>query len=354
MWNKTYGGTDRDMAYSIVQTNDNGFAIAGQTWITQIENASYEAYLWLVKTDSEGNVQWNMTYGRTWGDEDAATVVQTSDGGYAIAGSFVFSGSNWKFWLIKTDAAGNAEWNKTYGTGGIDQCLGMIQTLDGGYLLTGQEWSGPNEGGIVVKTDSEGNIEWNRTYIDTYTKLYKAVQTEDGGYALAGEWLMDVVGHQALLIKTNLNGIVQWYRNYGGEGEEYFSSMARTTDGGYALAGWTSSLGAGIYDFWLVKTDDSGIVQFSKTFGGSSGEVARSIIQTNDGGYAIAGPTSSFGVGDYDFWLVKTDANGVIPEFSEPFGTILLVGTALTIVVLGHRLRRYRSRYLHDPRARER
>jgi hypothetical protein len=382
MWNRTYGGAETEQAYSLVQTTDGGFAIAGTTYPFPLLE---DSRLWVVKTDLYGNEQWNKTYGNALTDEWGATIVQTRDGGYAVAASFIFSGFDWKFYLVKTDSAGNVEWNKTYGTG-QDQCLGMIQTLDGGYLLSGQEWKGPNEGGVLIKIDAEGNLEWNRTYVDSYTKLYKAIQTRDGGFAAAGVWIGGGRAWQGFLVKTDSNGIIQWHKDYGGEGMEYFYSIVQTVDGGYALGGLTGPY-PGTQHAWLVKTDNFGTVQFSNTYDGSYGIVIQTgdggyalaggdgvhalllkidpagnlqweksygetgksifnaVVQTTDGGYALAGRYDSLNAGsyDFDFLLVKTDTEGYVPEILEPFfAFLLIVVTTAPVILLAYRLRRAR------------
>ena len=132
-WNKTYGGTKDDDAEALVQTNDGGYAVAGQTMSS---GAGLEDF-WLVKTDASGNMQWNKTYGGTSYDE-AWALVQTTDGGYALAGRTAsFGAGGYDFWLVKTDASGNMQWNKTYGGTNDDFAFALVQTSDGGYALAG-------------------------------------------------------------------------------------------------------------------------------------------------------------------------------------------------------------------------
>jgi hypothetical protein len=276
-WTKTYGGTSYDEAWALVQTVDGGYALAGVT--DSFGAGSYD--FWLVKTDSVGNAQWNQTYGGT-GNDEARALVQTVDGGYALAGvTDSFGAGSYDFWLVKTDANGNAQWNKTYGGTNIDYGAALVQTSNGGYALAGGTYSfGAGNGDFwLVKTDSVGNAQWNQTY--------------------------------------------------GGTGNDGAGALVQTVDGGYALAGVTKSFGAGDYDFWLVKTDANGNAQWNKTYGGTSTDYGvNALVQTVDGGYALAGVTKSFGAGDYDFWLVKTDANGVIPEFPSH----LVLATLLVVI----------------------
>ncbi len=207
---------------------------------------------------------WSQTYGGS-GDDEAYSLVQTRDGGYALAGyTNSFGAGSYDFWLIKTNSSGNMQWSQTYGGTGDDEAYSVVQSNDTGYAVAGS-------------TDSYG----------------------------AGET-------DAWLVKTDSSGNMQWNHTYGGRAQDGAYSVVQTIDGGYALAGYTNSFGAGSYDFWLVKTDSSGNMMWNKTYGGSGDDEAGCVIQTSDGGFALAGYTNSFGAGSYDFWLVKTDSFGGI------------------------------------------
>jgi predicted secreted protein len=321
-WDGTYGGTSDDVAYSVVQTSDGGYAIAG--WTDSFGAGGSD--IWLVKADVNGNMQWNKTYGGT-GDEEAYALVQTSDGGYAIAGqTSSTSDGRWDMWLIKTDANGQMTWNKTYGGLGSDEQLrSMIKTADGGYALAGA-LDNPHYADVddflLVKTDANGNMMWNRTYGGTgWEFAVSVVQTEpDGGYALIGPTRS--FGNGGLdfwFVKTDSAGSMQWNKTYGGTNDDIATSLVQTSEGGYAIGGETSSSGAGSSDFWLVKTDAEGNMQWNETYGGANQEEAWSVVQTSDGGYAIAGWTDSFGAGGGDFWLVKTDAKGQM-RWNQTYG----------------------------------
>ena len=314
---KTYGGADRDYAYSMIQTGDGGYAVAGWT-------RSYGAGgndFWLVKTDTDGNMEWNQTYGGT-DDDYGYSVVQTSDGGYAIAGATHSSGAGGSdFWLVKTDSAGNVQWNQTYGgtdlLEDIEQALSVIQTFDGGYAMAGHRgmlradfW--------LVKTDSTGDMMWNKTYGGTSNdRGYSVVQTSDGGYAMAGDTESFGAGagdDDFWLVKTDPSGSMEWNKTYGGTNIEYQPSVIQTFDGGYAMAGQTGPIGEvlGPFDLWLVKTDSAGTMQWNRTYGGTGSDYAagcHACVQRGDGGYTIAGDTNSSGAGDYDFWLIKLSAS---------------------------------------------
>jgi predicted secreted protein len=308
-WNKTYGGTGYDRANALVRTTDGGYALAGET-------ASFGAGgadVWVVKTDSNGNMQWNKTYGGT-GEDVATVLVQTADGGYALGGNTVSfgTGGSWDFWLVKTDAAGTMQWNKTYGGTDFEWAYAFVQTNDGGYALAGHTGWDPLVDFWLVKTDAYGNQQWNKTYGGTNHDAATAlVQTFDGGYALAGYTSSWSAGdYDFWLVKTDSSGNAQWNKTYGGTGADWASVLVQTADGGYALAGGTQSFSVGSTDFWLIKTDASGTMQWNKTYGGTGEDSPAALVWNSDDGYAIAGSTFSFGAGGYDFWLVKTDAAG--------------------------------------------
>ena len=309
-WNRTFGGSERDSAYAVQQTTDGGYILGGYT-------RSYGAGrrdFWLVKTDSNGTEQWNQTYGGP-DDEEAWGVQQTSDGGYILAGYTESYSVDWDadFWLVKTDSGGNELWNKTFGGPGWDEAYSVQQTVDGGYILVGSGFA------TMVKTDSSGNEQWSKTYGGSGWDEARAVQqTIDGGYILAGSmyngWDSDF-----WLVKTDSGGNEQWNQTFDGFGDEEAWAVQQTSDGGYALAGH-AYYGAGDADFWLVKTDSNGIKLWDKTFGGPYRDEAYDVQQTVDSGYIIAGGKRSYEVGGADFWLVKTDSDGN-EQWNKTFGS---------------------------------
>ena len=332
-FNKTYGVITDETAYSMVQTVDGGYALAGYTYSFDAGSRDF----WLVKTNASGNMMWNKTYGGT--DYDVAySVVETVDGGYALAGETESSGAGWwDFWLVKTDVNGNVEWNQTYGANWYEGAYSVVQTFDGGYALVGYTNSSGagNFDFWLVKTDANGNMMWNKTYGGTNLDVAESVvQTFDGGYALAGYTLSFDAGQSDFwLVKTDASGNMMWNQTYGGTTNDVAYSVVQTFDGGYALVGYTNSSGAGNWDFWLVKTDSLGNHLWNKTYGGTTNEKAYVLVQTVDGGYALAGCTWSFGAGQSDFWLVKTDANGNVADselgFSMGLSMVALTDTTI-------------------------
>jgi len=321
-WVETYGGSWYDWGFSVVQTGDGGYALAGM----------HEEDFWLVRTDSAGNMEWNKTYDGGGVNEYARVVIQTSDGGYALAGYSDSSGAGWEdFWLVKTDEDGNTQWNKTYGGINYDWGFSVCETVDGGYALAGQTYSfGVGLGDFwLVKTDVVGNVEWNMTYGGSGDECaYSIIQTTDGSYALAGRTTLsgsDTSYWDFWLIKIDSSGNVQWQKTYSGPNCDCAYSVVQTVDGGYALAGQTYSFGVGLGDFWLVKTDADGNIQWNITCGSVNDECAYSICKTIDDGFALAGITGSFGAGYSDALLIKISVQDTIPGDINNDGVVDIV-----------------------------
>jgi hypothetical protein len=314
LWQKTFGGSNSDWGHSVQQTSDGGFIIAGHT-------SSFGAGfsdVYLIKTDASGDQQWQKTFGGD-GYEAGNYVQQTSDGGYIIAGSInEFSSSDSSVYLIKADGYGSKMLEKVLlGKG----ARSIQQTLDGGYIISeGLATSaiGGRDSIHIIKTDGNGAMEWWKTFrgsgID-FGSGASVKQTIDGGYIIGGiaaGFGATVTGSffDIYLIKTDISGNISYQRSYGGNLAEHCNSLQQTTDGGYVIAGDTYSFGAGSSDVYLVKTDGNGNQLWQKTFGGSNPDYGYSVQQTSDGGYIIAGFTHSFGAGSGDVFLIKTDANG--------------------------------------------
>jgi hypothetical protein len=348
-WNKTFGGTGDEGASSMVATSDGGYAIAGSTFSYDTLDRDF----WLVKTDASGNMEWNKTYGGTASD-GLASMVATSDGGFAMTGlTYSFGahvGTGWgDIWLIKTDSAGNIEWNQTYGGYYAEEAYSVVSTSDGGYALIGITCNVPSlehtpRKFLLVKTDAYGNMEWNQTYGESsYDEPRSLVATSDGGYAIVGyTYAFDGYG-DFLLIKTAVSGNMEWNRTYGNPGSDLASELVETSGGGYAIAGYTT-FEHGVGDMWVIKTDLYGNVQWNQTYGGTAFEGASSLVETSDGGYAIAGVIAyPFDAGFDDFWLVKTDEFGVVQEYSSWLIPAIVLTTTAFIITNKKRLLRKRS-----------
>ncbi|MFX0206471.1 MAG: hypothetical protein ACFFDT_10840 [Candidatus Hodarchaeota archaeon] len=309
IWEQTYGGEKFESAYALIQTADKGFALAGLTQTFSLDASD----MWLVKTDANGVMIWNQTYG---GREEqiGSALIQTADGGFALAG-FIdsFRTGEKDMWLVKTDANGVMIWDQTYGGTEWDACSALIQTVDGGFALTGitRSFGAGKSDMWLVKTDANGRMIWNQTYGGPEREEASTlIQTTDRGFALAGFTESFGAGERDMwLVKTDANGRMIWNQTYGGPKGEEASALIQTADGGFALAGSTDSFGAGKSDMWLVKTDANGRMIWNQTYGGPENDWINTLLQPTDDKFILAGGTESFSAGKHDMWLVITDAN---------------------------------------------
>ena len=317
-WNKTFGGTSDDYGYSVQQTADGGYIIAGCTH----SYGAGDADIWLIKTDTNGNEQWNRTFGGPKADLlDRGSVRQTSDGGYILTGyTYSYGAGDADAWLIKTNPDGTEQWNRTFGGEALDWGHSVRQTADGGYIIAGRTdpYAGARADAWLIKTNSNGVEEWNRTFgTDACEYAASVNQTTDSGYIIAGRTTSygAIGGADAWLIRTDSNGIEEWNRTFGGAGYDYGYSVQQTTDGGYVMAGSTNNR----QDIWLIKTDADGMEEWNRTFGGPAMDEGYSVQQTADGGYIAAGYTASYGAGSGDVWVIKADPDGN-EQWNKTFG----------------------------------
>ena len=305
-----------DYGNSVIKTSDRGYAIVGAT--QSFGQGLSDVYV--MKLDGAGNLQWTRTIGGT-GNDWGVSIIQTSDGGYAIAGTTDLQG-DLDVYVVKLDGGGNLQWTKIIGWPGADFGSSIIQTSDGGYAIVGRIEIGLNDWDVyVIKLDGAGNLQWTRTInVDTFDNGHSIIQTRDGGYAVVGEcfpwWKNDM---DIYVVKLDGAGNLQWTKTIGGTGDDHGYSIIQTSDGGYAITGATSSFGQGGYDVYVVKLDDAGNLQWTRTIGGPNHDYGFSIIQTQDGGYVIAGATSSFGQGGYDVYVIKLDVTGNL-EWTRTIG----------------------------------
>ena len=309
-WEEIFGDNEPDIAKSIIQTKDGGYAVAG--FICTIYSEKQD--IWIIKLGENGNKEWVKTFD---GDKNdvAYSIIQTEDGGYAIAASTgikLWGEDN--CWVIKLDAKGNMEWDNNFGGTNWDEIYSIIQTKDGNFITTGCVWSkGAGRGDVrVAKLNIRGDLIWDKTFGGSENdEAYSVIQTDDEGYAIAGFTVLEDTGDRDFwVIKLDKEGNKVWDRTFGGTSEEWANSIIQNKNGNYMVAGWTKSMGAGKTDVWIVKLDKRGNLIWDKTFGGSENDEAHSIIQTEDGGYAVVGWTKSKGAGNADVWVIKLDENG--------------------------------------------
>lgn len=313
LWTKTYGGEGSDRAYSVEQTTDGGFIIAG--YINSFGAGNFDVYL--IKTDGEGDTHWTKTYGGIEDDKGFA-VQQINDGGYIVTGcTRSFGTVSSDVYLIKVDSLGDTLWTRTYGYSGMYDDFGrsVQQTTDGGFIIAGYTSFGAGNYDVyLIKTDSMGDTLWTKIYGEVYSEYaYSVEQTTDSGFIIAGTTESYGAGQfDVWIIKTDMNGDTLWTRTYGGELSDFGWSIIQTNDGGYAIAGFTNSFRNGGYDVYAIKTNSIGDTLWTRTYGGIWSDNGYSIQQTYGGGYIITGGTCSYGIHNRNVYLIKTESNGNI------------------------------------------
>jgi hypothetical protein len=297
-----YGTEYFDEGHGVEQTADGGYVVVG------FYGASSDVFL--IKMDTLGDMLWTRKYGGSDID-DAWSVRETADGGMIIAGyTYSFTpGADLDVYLVRTDVNGQRIWQRNYPLNGFG--LSIDETTDGGFAIAGDT---DTDGAFLMKTDSVGDITWTRTYGGSGMEDGSAAQqTEDGGFIIIGRSYSLSFGAlrpDVYAIKTDVDGREVWARTYGGHRDDHANSVQQTTDGGYIIVGWTRTFGAGGMDIYLIKTDADGDTLWTRTYGGFTNDYGNSVQQTSDSGYVIAGGTLSFGAGNFDVYLVKTDSGG--------------------------------------------
>jgi len=311
VWQKTFGGSRDDEAYSIQQTKDGKYIIAGYT--ESFGEGGRDVYI--INLDANGNLVWQKTFG---GDSsDWANIIQQAkDGGYIIAGDTMSFGAGWWYdvYILKLDVDGELEWEKIFGGSNYDAGYSIQQIQDGGYIVAGETKSfGAGDYNVyILRLDSNGKLLWKKTFGGSNNESATAIQqTKDGGYIVAGNTNFLWAGNSDVyIIKLDSNGKLLWQKIFGGSNGDFANSIQQTSDGGYIVAGYTTSFGARGSDVYILKLDANGELVWQKNFGGDSSDGAFAIQQTSDGGYIVAGNTESFGAGKSDVYILKLDTDG--------------------------------------------
>ena len=250
-------------------------------------------------------------------DEYGFYAEQTSDGGYIITGTTESFGAGFDdVWLVKTNSSGDTLWTKTYGGSDYDEGDCVHQTNDGGYIIFAETGSfNPNFYRVwLIKTDADGDTIWTKLFGENQNYYIESGLELPGiGYIFLGFTAVDATDPEdILLVKTNLSGEIDWTKTYGGTDRDLPSSIYQTEDGGFIISGSTKTLSAGDFDAWLIRTDSDGNLIWTQKYGGTGYDLGWDAEETNDDGFIVAGLTASFGhMNNYvDAWLIKTDYNG--------------------------------------------
>ena len=364
-WIKSFGGSGDDTAQSVIETNDGGYAVLGYTNSTDgdlLGKALDVNDYWLLKLDSDGNLQWSETYGGSKDDRGQA-IIQTSDGGYAITGYAMSDdgdGTNnngfHDNWILKLDAQGNLQWEKSFGFSGHDHSYDLVQTADGGFFFVGflditaaladgtyTKGNSLTRHGVGefwgTKIDASGNLEW-RGYFggSNNDRAHAVVQADDGGFVLAGfseSEDFDISNSRGSydfwVVKITDSGDLVWERSFGGTGIEIAYDIAKTETNSYLITGHTFSTDQDITSnngeahSWLIHVSDQGELIWEKTYGGILFDAAQSVKAIGNNRILIAGNAKSDGLGEIpnsgenDIWIAITDRQGQM-IWQETFG----------------------------------
>lgn len=354
-WQKSYGGSSSDSAYSIIQNSDGDYVIAGLAFSNDGDVTGNHGSndFWIIKINSEGVLLWQKAFGGSDIDE-AYSISQVEDGGYIVAGSSRSSDGDLSenkglqdFWIVKLDNMGEMEWQKSLGGTGDDVAYSAKQTTDGGYIVAG--FTESNNGDVtnnngkfdywVVKLDSNGILEWQKTLGGIEDdKAYSVLQTIDGGYIVAGYTNSnngDVSGNHGgwdiWVVKLNNIGDIQWQKAFGGSSLEITRSIIQTPEGDFIIAGASHSNDGDVSgnhgdgDFWIFKINETGSILWQNSLGGTLQETSHSAFYTQDNGVIAAGRSRSndgdvsHNYGSNDYWVVKLDYNGEL-QWQKPLG----------------------------------
>jgi len=354
-WQKTFGGSNDDIAQGVIETNDGGYAVIGLTKSIDgdiTDKLIEENDFWVLKLNSDGVVEWQKTYGGS-GDDQGRAIIQTNDGGYAITGpskSDDGDGSNNEgqhdHWIVKLDNQGTIQWERSFGFAGHDHSRSIIQTNDGGFFIGGYldvDASGGSGNETVStkhgvgefwaqKLDPNGNLEWRRYFGGTNNdRIFNVLQAHDGNYLLVGaseSTDFDIKNgngsYDFWVIKIDTKGTMLWEKSYGGSGIDQGRAAIKTNDGNYIIVGAAISSDGNISnskgnsDAWVIKIDENGTMLWEKSFGGSGFDAAFAIDNGKGifSSYVIAGNSKSSdgdtskNNGENDFWVIKIDNSG--------------------------------------------
>jgi len=309
MFQRHYGGSGDDGGNSVIQTSDGGYLVAGLTdsWGAGSKD------IYLIKTNEYGDTTWTKHYGGyNW--DDAAAVIEGTDNNFYITGGVSsFGNGATDAFLMKVSSVGDSVWLKTYGGTEDDDGYDLLQCNDGGFMITGASCSFAIGFSSVyaIRTDANGDTLWTRTYEkEDFNGAYSVIQTTDNGFLFAG--VTGTAGsstYDCYVVRINSAGDTLWTKTYGGSSYDVMTCVCKLTDGNYLLSGATWSFGAGGYDMYLIKIDTNGGVIWEKTYGGTANDYGYYCIASSFGA-VIVGETSSFGHGGSDAYMVAVNQNG--------------------------------------------
>ncbi len=307
LWTRTYGGDSTDIGRSVRQTNDGGFIIAGGT--TSFGAGRQDVYL--IRTDLNGDTIWTRAYGGDSTDY-GSSVEQTTDGGFIITGrTSSFGAGNYDVYLIRTDLNGDTLWTKTFGGDSTDYGASVEQTTDGGFIIAGatNSFGKDDSDAYLIRANYNGDTLWTKTFGSDSTEAGRALQQiNDNGFIIAGFTSIKGPGlNDVYLVRTDSGGNAIWTKTYGGTSYDVGFSVLQTKDDGFIITGTTTAYDTEILDTYIIRINSNGDSLWTANYGGAGIQQGFSIQQTNDGGFIIAGETSPYNGAAFDVYLIRLD-----------------------------------------------
>ena len=342
IWNKTYfEGSGTEIRYALNLTD--GFLLVGNEFLPSGDVNGYVA-----KIDNQGTIAWKITLGSN-GTNELYSAVATQDGFALIGSSSYDTNGDSHAWIVKIDLNGKIIWNKTYGNASDTIARTGVLAPDGTYMVAG--YTDPrgesNYDFMLLKINTTGNLEWNETYGGTGTQEAHAMTKASDGYVIVGDTQSAMTDIHAWVVKVDFNGNMLWSETVGGNKADSPAYITPAKNGGYLVAGFTFSFGAGNRDFWLFEIDDSGQVQWSCTQGDAGYQEAYSVIEAGKNQYIMVGWTdppgqpSLIGKAQYDFYIVRIDAlqsNNGFSSLQIFFYALAISVVAIAVLILVYKL----------------
>lgn len=317
MWQKAFGGLGHDEAYAICPASGGGFVVAGYS----MSYGTGFSDVYVIKVDKSGNPMWIKNFGQIPYEDEAYSVCPGNGGGYVIAGRIASSSTNSKSYVLRVDDGGNLIWQKIIGGDGDDLAYSICPGNGGGYIVAGRT-SSFNAAGVdvyVAKLSENGDTVWQKALgTDFYDRAYSVCQANGGGYVISGiTWMPSSYGvgsYDVYVLKIDEDGNIIWQKTFGGNLEDFALAVSPANGGGYVIAGYTTSYGAGCKDIYVLRIDEDGNLQWQKTHGGTNDEEAYSITKASGSGYVIAGYTASYGPSQ-DVFVLRINEDGSVQQF---------------------------------------
>lgn len=334
VWTRVMGGTWYDAAVDAIATADGGYIVAGYTQSNSngdVGANNGQTDWWIIKLNSNGTTAWTKTLGGAY-DDFAQSIAATADGGFVVAGESLSVSTNKDVLVVKFNSNGNVEWQKSYGGSSEDAGYAVSVSSTGAIFVAGTTRSSNSgdvgtgygiEDYLILKLKANGDKEWAKVFGGSnYDRANAIASTPDGGAIINGNTYSNQSGTVGTMhgksdmwvIKVNANGEIEWNRLMGGTDFEDGTAVAVAPGGGYLIAGTSSSMDGdvgvtqGNDDLWLLKLNTSGKTLWSKTYGGADSEYGASLLINTDG---------SFYVGGYITTSIKGIDEGLLLKYKE-------------------------------------